>query len=320
MDSVADSAELPRRMCHQPFSIPALRTALLAILASATPLLAGEPFRPDQEIPIRNWQAPIFWMPSQPPLLTSDTSAASGKLAAEAGGAPRSGSVTPLTGPLLFIGITPCRLVDTRSYQNFPAPFGTPPLQPNVIRTFPLKSHPNCVIPPEAKAFSLNLLAISSGPLGWLSVWPDGYPYPYTSFLNGATAGLYNNAVIVAAGVNGGINVRTSDVVEFLVDLNGYYIEASQISRVLGGVINSSGSAQTLPPGWTSTRNGVGQYVISFPSNTLPAGSSPAPVLTPIGAIATLQGASVVRLSDGSGTLTVNWSNDVTFSFVLAPN
>ncbi len=294
------------------------RAAIPLSLVLAGRLPATEPPPPGQEIPIRNWQAPMFWMPSQP--VADGSPASHGKLFAEPGALPRAGSVTPLTGPLVFIGITPCRLVDTRSFQNFPAPFGAPPLQPNVIRAFPLKSHPNCIIPPEAKAFSINLLAISSGPLDWLSVWPDGYPYPYTSFLNGATAGLYNNAVIVAAGVNGGINVRTSHSVEFLVDLNGYYIEASQVSRVLGGVVNSSGSAQALPAGWTSARAGTGQYVISFPSGTLPAGANPAPVLTPIGAIATLQGASVVRLSDGSGTLTVNWSNDVTFSFVLAPN
>lgn len=241
-------------------------------------------------------------------------------MSADGTGAPRLSSVTPLTGPLIFIGITPCRVVDTRSFQNFAAPFGAPPLQPNVVRTFPIKSSSKCILPPEAKAFSLNLLAISSGPLGWLSVWPDGYPYPFTSFLNGASAGLYNNAVIVAAGVNGGIDVRTSDSVEFLVDLNGYYVEASQSARVLGGVVNSSGAAQSLPAGCTSTRAGTGQYVVNFPPNTFPAGAAPAPVLTPIGAIATLQGASVVRLADGSGTLTVNWSNDVTFSFLLAPN
>lgn len=319
MESVLALAEFPCRMCHQPLFSRILQTTLAGAFLFLPFLTAGEPVHPGQEIPIRNWQAPAYWMPSQP-LPASGEEAASGKLAAGAAGIPRSGSVTALTEPLLFVGITPCRLIDTRSFQNFPAPFGAPALQPNVIRAFPLKSHPNCIIPPEAKAFSLNLLAISSGPLDWLSVWPDGYPFPFTSFLNGATAGLYNNAVIVAAGVNGGIDVRTSNSVDFLVDLNGYYIEASQVSRVLGGVINSSGSAQTLPAGWTSTRSGTGQYVISFPANTLPAGSSPAPVLTPIGAIATLQGASVVRLGDGSGTLTVNWSNDVTFSFVLAPN
>lgn len=273
-----------------------------------------------QDIPIRNWPAPAYWMPAQQPDLAGVSGLTAGKLPGQPGDTSRSSSVTPLTGPLVFIGITPCRLVDTRAYMNFPAPFGPPALQPNVIRTFPLKSHPNCILPPEAKAFSLNLLAISAGPLSYLSSWPDGYPYPSTSFLNGSTAGLYNNAVIIAAGVNGGIDVRTGNAVDLIVDLNGYYVEASSGSRTLGGVIQSNGVAQSLPAGWTSTRNGTGQYVMSFPANTLPAGSSPAPVLTPIGAIATLQGASVVRLADGSGTLTVVWSNDITFSFVLAPN
>jgi hypothetical protein len=300
-------------------SNPRLAPALLLAAAICLPPASAQDFRADIEIPIRNWPAPTYWMPSQPSEAAAVTAASAGKPGAQPDSLPRS-SVTPLTAPLVFVGITPCRLVDTRAYQNFPAPFGAPPLQPNSTRAFPLKSHPNCVIPPEAKAFSLNLLAISSGPLAWLSAWPDGYPFPYTSFLNGASAGLYNNAVIIAAGVNGGINVRSSDPVDFLVDLNGYYIEASSGNRTLGGVIQSNGAVQSLPAGWTATRNGTGQYVISFPANTLPAGSNPAPVLTPIGAIATLQGASVVRLSDGSGTLTVVWSNDVTFSFVLAPN
>jgi hypothetical protein len=301
-------------------SNPRLALTLLLAAAICLPPASAQDFRADIEIPIRNWPAPTYWMPSLPSEAAAVTAASAGKPGAQLDSLPRSSSVTPLTAPLVFVGITPCRLVDTRTFQNFPAPFGPPMLQPNVIRSFPLKSHPNCVIPPEAKAFSLNLLAISYGPLAWLSAWPDGYPYPFTSFLNGASAGLYNNAVIIAAGVNGGINVRTGDPVDFIVDLNGYYIEASSGNRTLGGVIQSNGAVQSLPAGWTATRNGTGQYVISFPANTLPAGSNPAPVLTPIGAIATLQGASVVRLSDGSGTLTVVWSNDVTFSFVLAPN
>jgi hypothetical protein len=293
--------------------------ALLAVFLFVLPCAAWA-WQNEIEIPIRNWSAPLYWMPSQQANLpgTSGLSASKAPQAPEA--VPRSGSVTPLTSPLAFVGITPCRLVDTRSSIGFPAPFGAPSLQPRVVRTFPLKSHPNCIIPPEAKAFSLNLLAICPGPLAWLSAWPDGYPYPNTSFLNATTAGLYNNAVILAAGVNGGIDVWVENPVDLIVDLNGYYVEASAGNRTLGGVIQSNGTAQSLPAGWTATRNGTGQYVISFPANTLPAGSSPAPVLTPIGAIATLQGASVVRLADGSGTLTAVWSNDITFSFVLAPN
>lgn len=296
--------------------------AILAVVVVALCVFAptARAMQQEQDIPIRNWPAPLYWMPSQPAELAGISGVSGGKPSPPPGAAPRSGSVTPITGPLVFVGITPCRLVDTRSAMGFPAPFGSPSIQPRVVRTFPLKSHPNCIIPPEAKAFSLNLLAICPGPLPWLSAWPDGYPYPNTSFLNGTTAGLYNNAVILGAGVNGGIDVWAESQVDLIVDLNGYYIEASSASRTLGGVIQSNGAAQSLPANWTSSRTGAGQYVISFPANTLPAGSSPAPVLTPIGSIATLQGASVVRLADGSGTLTAVWSNDITFSFVLAPN
>jgi len=295
------------------------RIALLPVCLCLLPLAAWA-WQNEIEIPIRNWSAPLYWMPSQQQYLAAVPGLAAGKPLHASDAGPRYGSVTPLTGPLVFVGITPCRLVDTRSFAGFPAPFGAPSLQPRAVRTFPLKSHPNCIIPPEAKAFSLNLLAICPGPLAWLSAWPDGYPYPNTSFLNATTAGLYNNAVILAAGVNGGIDVWVENPADLIVDLNGYYVEASAGNRTLGGVIQSNGTAQSLPAGWTATRNGTGQYVISFPANTLPAGSSPAPVLTPIGAIATLQGASVVRLADGSGTLTAVWSNDITFSFVLAPN
>lgn len=295
---------------------------MAALLAVALCLFASvaRGLQDVEDIPVRNWPAPLYWMPSQPAEPAEVSGFAGAKPSQPPGAAPRSGSVTPITGPLVFVGITPCRLVDTRSSMGFPAPFGGPSLQPRVVRTFPLKSHPNCIIPPEAKAFSLNLLAICPGPLPWLSAWPDGYPYPNTSFLNATAAGLYNNAVILAAGVNGGIDVWAESQVDLIVDLNGYYMEVSSASRTLGGVIQSSGAAQSLPAGWTSSRTGTGQYVISFPANTLPAGSSPAPVLTPIGSIATLHGASVVRLADGSGTLTAVWSTDITFSFVLAPN
>lgn len=201
-----------------------------------------------------------------------------------------------------------------------PAPFGSPPLAPYSTRSFPLRSHPNCVIPQEAKAYSLNLLAIPSGPLSFLSAWPAGYPYPYTSFLNSSNGDMVNNAVIIAAGTGGGINVVAGSPTELIVDLNGYYVEVPEPKNSLGGVISANGAPQSLPAGWTSTRNGTGQYVITFPAGTFSAGSSPAPVLSPIGAVATLQGASIVRLADGSGTITVNWSNDVAFSFIVAAN
>ncbi|MCS7041602.1 MAG: hypothetical protein NZR01_02305 [Bryobacteraceae bacterium] len=272
------------------------------------------------DIPIRNWPVPQYWMPTP-----SQESAVTGgiPLKSDSGttpGTPRLGSVTPLSGPLAFVAITPCRMVDTRAFAGMPAPFGVPALSSYVTRSFPLKNHPTCVIPPEAKAYSLNLVAIPQGPLSFLSAWPGGYPFPVTSFLNSYTGDIVNNAVIIAAGVNGAINVVAGNPTDLLIDINGYFIDMPQAKNSLGGVVSSSGSPQNLPAGWSSTRNGTGQYVITFPAGTFPASSNPAPVLSPIGAVATLQGASIVRLADGSGTLTVNWSNDVTFSFVVAAN
>src|SRR5581483_4159466 len=50
------------------------------------------------------------------------------------------------SGALLFYPLPPCRVVDTRAYQNFPAPFGAPSLQAGVGRNFPVSSS-RCGIP-----------------------------------------------------------------------------------------------------------------------------------------------------------------------------
>lgn len=297
----------------------ALVHAIVILIFCAAPGLPRVEAAPpgEADIPLRNWSAPQYWLPSQP--AGQELALSPSAKAAETTGSPRAG-VTPLTKPLVFIGITPCRVIDTRGWANMPAPFGAPAISAYSTRSFPLRSHPNCVIPPEAKAYSLNLLAIPYGPLSFLSAWPAGYPYPYTSFLNSSNGDMVNNAVIIAAGVNGGISILAGNPTELIVDLNGYYIEVPEPKNSLGGVISANGTPQSLPTGWTSSRSGTGQYVITFPAGTFSAGSSPAPVLSPIGAVATLQGASIVKLADGSGTLTVNWSNDVAFSFVVAAN
>lgn len=284
------------------------------------PLLAAGPDPRLMDIPLRNWPVPQYWMPTQQTASAVDTVSGGKTASGSAEPSPRMGSVTPLSGPLVFVAITPCRMVDTRAFAGMPAPFGVPALSAYTTRNFPLKNHPTCVIPPEAKAYSLNIVAIPHGPLSFLSAWPGGYPFPVTSFLNSNTGDIVNNAVIIAAGVNGSINVVAGNPTDLLIDVNGYFVDMPEAKRALGGVISANGSSQSLPAGCSSTRNGVGQYTITFPAGTFPAGSSPAPVLSPIGSTATLQGASIVRLSDGSGTMTVNWSNDVTFSFVVAPN
>lgn len=308
-------------MWNHVYSIVRLALAGLSFLWFMGAAAAGDNARTG-DFPVRNWQAPTYWMPPQdapgsaPPAVKG-----SGTLTRTAGtGALLAGSVTPLSGPLTFVAVTPCRLVDTRSWAGMPAPFGAPALVASAIRPFPVLSHPYCVLPAAAKALSLNLLAIPNGRLDWFSAWPGGYPYPGTSFLNSYSGDLVNNAVVIGVGVDGSINVRAGNPMDLIVDVNGYYIDLATPTKALGGVVNSNGSAQSLPQGSGSSRTAAGQYTVTFPPGTFPATSTPSPVVSPIGSIVNLLSASVLRFSDGSGALSVVWANDVTFSFVVAPN
>src|SRR5687768_17226923 len=80
------------------------------------------------------------------------------------------------TPPIAFVGITPCRLVDTRG-NGFTGPFGPPSLvgQPpgGAARFFPVNG--NCGIPATAQALSANFAVTNTTGTGFISVWPgDG--------------------------------------------------------------------------------------------------------------------------------------------------
>jgi hypothetical protein len=100
-----------------------LRFFLVAAVPAA---LAAQPARPRDEILLRYWQAPLYLQ------------------------AERTPSEAPLpagANPLVFVAMTPCRVVDTRASQGFPGVFGAPSLAAGVSRTFPLQSSANCSIP-----------------------------------------------------------------------------------------------------------------------------------------------------------------------------
>src|SRR5262252_2257611 len=59
-----------------------------------------------------------------------------------------------VTNPLPFIGVTPCRIVDTRVGSGT---FGAPSLAAGVARNFPLPSGPCAGLPTAPEAYSLNI-------------------------------------------------------------------------------------------------------------------------------------------------------------------
>jgi hypothetical protein len=72
-----------------------------------------------------------------------------------------------------FVATTPCRIVDTRPSQGFPAGYGAPILSNGVSRNFDLNSAAHCAtIPTGVEAYSLNFtIAEPVGP-GDVRAWP----------------------------------------------------------------------------------------------------------------------------------------------------
>src|SRR6266581_5012326 len=83
---------------------------------------------------IPNWAAPAAWSPTE-----------------SRGGLATMGEVT---NPLPFIGVEPCRIVDTRG-NGFAGPYGPPSLTGGAPRNFTLTGQ--CGIAGTAQAVSLNV-------------------------------------------------------------------------------------------------------------------------------------------------------------------
>ncbi len=127
--------------------------------------------------------------------------------------------IDPANQALAFYPMTPCRIADTRSGSGA---FGAPSLAPGVARNFPIQQSA-CNVPSNAQAYSLNMTVVPSGPLGFLSAWPAGFPQSGSSTLNAPTGTVVANAAIVPAGTGGAIEVIATNPTNLLIDINGYF-------------------------------------------------------------------------------------------------
>jgi len=134
--------------------------------------------------------------------------------------------VIPSNG-LRFIPITPCRIADTRTATG---PFGGPILSQGVTRSFPVPSSP-CAIPAEAQAYSLNFTVVPATWLGFMTVWPTGLPLPIASLLN-SDGRVKANAAILPAGTGGAISVYASQDTHVIIDINGYFVPATNLNAL----------------------------------------------------------------------------------------
>jgi uncharacterized repeat protein (TIGR02543 family) len=124
--------------------------------------------------------------------------------------------------PSQFLALTPCRVVDTR---NANGTFGGPAITGGTARSFPLSEGGNpCGIPSNAVAYSLNVTVVTTGHLGYLTIWPTGQSQPVVSTMNSPDGRTKANAAIIPAGTpNGAVSVYVTDTTNVILDIDGYF-------------------------------------------------------------------------------------------------
>lgn len=176
---------------------------LLALLSVSAAVLA-------QDIPLNNWTVGPYHRQST------------------SGGLQTMTDITSGTG---FVGIQPCRVVDTRGGGVFVGAYGPPIMAANATRDFDINSAPHCPgIPAAAEAYSLNFTVTqTAGASGDIRAWPTGTPPTVvTSVLNWqALNTTIANATIIPAGTAGSITVQVAGSnTHLLIDINGYFTES----------------------------------------------------------------------------------------------
>jgi hypothetical protein len=119
----------------------------------------------------------------------------------------------PGPGGLWLYNLTPCRVLDTR----LPAgalPFGG-------SRDVNVAGSP-CNVPAAARAYIFSATVVPPGPLGFLTLWPQGQPQPLAATLNASDGAVTNNMAIIRT-TNGAITAFATDLTHLVLDIFAYF-------------------------------------------------------------------------------------------------
>jgi hypothetical protein len=114
-------------------------------------------------------------------------------------------------GGLSLYPIAPCRVLDTRnSSGGFQGEL-----------TVGVVGAP-CAVPTSAKSYVLNATVVPQGLLGYLTLWPDGRPWPVVSTLNALDGTITSNMAIVPT-LNGFVDAFTTNTTDLILDMFSYF-------------------------------------------------------------------------------------------------
>jgi len=177
-------------------------------------------------------------------------------------------SLPAAANTLVFVAMTPCRVVDTRAFYAFPGAFGAPSLVGGATRTFPIRSSSTCAIPAAAQAYSFNITVVPPGPLGYITAYPTGQTLPLAATVNSPQGYIVGNGATLLAGTNGSIDIYATNPTDIVIDINGYYVSASaatgdptNTNLGVGALANNtSGGANTAIGNTALNVNTTGMY------------------------------------------------------------
>jgi hypothetical protein len=183
--------------------------------------------QPEKQIPagIANWAAPPYFS-----LPAGAVDSVDGRRLGTVGALGFDGG--PVTPPMPFVGLFPCRVADTRTGQGFTGQAGPPTVLANTLRTFkitdPVPGAPAaCGIPSTARAVSFQFTVTTMTSNGNLIAWGDG-PTPTVSVLNwNAGSVAIGNGIVVPITMTGNLNVLINapigQAANLIIDVNGFY-------------------------------------------------------------------------------------------------
>ena len=116
-------------------------------------------------------------------------------------------------GALSLYALPPCRVLDTRN------PPGAPPFE-GAINVNVLGS--GCGGTSAAQAYVFNATVVPQGPLGYLTLWPEGSTQPVVSTLNANAGDVTSNMAIVPT-TNTEISAYATSATYLILDLFGYF-------------------------------------------------------------------------------------------------
>ena len=79
-----------------------------------------------------------------------------------------------------------------------------------------------CGIPGSATGYVLNATALPNGPLGYLTLWPDGLRQPVVSTLNAADGAVTSNMAIVPT-INEFVDAYAPNPTNLILDISAYF-------------------------------------------------------------------------------------------------